>query len=398
MVEKSWCKNCGGEILHQENPKNCPHCNANLKTGKIPKPKIEDLDFSESVLKPRLFLFLEIFIVWLFIFVIRTFLTIILGITTTNMIDNPLLVLLSWFITPISCILGSIIGLFVNEAIIYDKAPFPNPDDISPNKEVFSVFRITKNNARYQFLYGILFIFLFLIPLDFVINAIPGVMEYQFNSLTSLPGADGSNPKNAYLESGNITNYIVFVLFISICVGIHEEHFTRNVCVSRGRRYVGVYSSIIIFSIYFGIGHFSYLTLYIGDPNFNIYFIYAIIWFIVAFIMGSAFALFFIKKRYIWPLIFAHFINNVVSITVTWLFNTIGLSYLTITIFLYLPCLIVGIILAIKFKSKIIFALGEYRKIFPNYFKEIKKTKAKVILIVFIDLLLAIFLSITTPM
>jgi hypothetical protein len=98
---------------------------------------------------------------------------------------------------------------------------------------------------------------------------------------------------------------------------------------------------------------------------------------------------FFIKKRYIIPLILSHAINNVISATTLWLYNAKSIPFISITLYLYLPLFLVSALLFIVFKKHIKSGLQSFKSIGKEYLNESGSSK---ITTIFIDIILGIVL------
>jgi membrane protease YdiL (CAAX protease family) len=214
-----------------------------------------------------------------------------------------------YYIEPLlTLVLGSIIGLLVINLLFKDKQINPLNKEISPVIDVYSSFKVTKSNFKYQILYTVLLLFLVYIPLDFLGYCIPGVLDFSINSF--------SNSVSVFLFiEPQYTSFIGFAIIMYICVAFKEELLFRAISISRGRRYIGNYSSVFLFSFSFAMSHFAYLLI---SDNLLRDLIPALTWGISAFIIGLAMGTFYIKKRYIIPLILAHAINNIISATTLW--------------------------------------------------------------------------------
>jgi len=239
--------------------------------------------------------------------------------------------------------------------------------DISPIRSFLNSFKITKANFKYQILYGILLLFLIFIPLDFFTYLLlPESLGYFAILL--------DNPYNSYL----LQSYSIFLisgLIIQISVAIFEESFVRGFLANRGSDYIPKMSAVIISSFYFGLGHFAYI-LYGMSPLVPIFFPF--IWFSEAFFIGIILAMFFLRKRWIFPCIFAHFINNIITIHAIWNFIQ-GNSFINLSLVLYVPLLLVSVVLFIWQFSRIKESLSSGFKEFMNYFKNDKNIKEQTI-------------------
>jgi len=179
-------------------------------------------------------------------------------------------------------------------------------EDISPSKNFLTLFNITKKNYKYQFLYGILLLFLIFIPLDFFTYLfLPDMLPYL--SIVLNPTAEFSY--NSYFME-NYYVFLVSVITIQIFVAIYEETLTRGFLANRGSDYLKKMSAVIMTSFFFGLGHFSYI---LTIPSSGLPIIFPIIWFLQTFLVGIILAMLVLRRRWIFPVIFAHAVNNIIS-------------------------------------------------------------------------------------
>ncbi|MHA1730115.1 MAG: lysostaphin resistance A-like protein [Promethearchaeota archaeon] len=337
----------------------------------------------KSQLTSRFYLLSEILIILVFNFIFFYIFYMVIGPSLSNGSEFDIIIIYLEYL--FSILLGSFVGLYIIKAIFTDKVINPLPDDISPFQDIISLFTIKKSNFRYQVMYSILLLFLIFIPLDFLAYSIPGVMQFSVNSLL---GDSPVTSINRYLTFTDFLKFIGFATIVHFCVGFREELFFRGINVTRGRKHIGNYPAVIVFSISFGLAHFAYLF---NSNNLTTDFFPALIWGVSAFLVGTVSALFIMQKRYIWPLIIAHSVNNILSSIALWQFIQ-GQEYTTIALILYLPLLIISFIVVVIFRSKIKSGLKKFGKLFPEYWKSIGKTKVHCLLITLIDIGLSIIL------
>ncbi len=284
-----------------------------------------------------------------------------------------LILILYLFITPQSTLYGPLYYIFRALAISIAVPLFlyltnyilgwtKNRDDqekiINPVLSYFKLFKITKTNFKYQLFYGILLLFLVFIPLDFIFYLIPGMLEYSIDSLIT------SSNTNRYLLYEDYFLFLISVIIIQVSVAYFEEILVRGVLAKRGNDYFNKMSAVMISSFYFGLGHLAYFLLPIRE-NYPIWF--PIIWFIQAFFVGIILGIFFLRKKWLFPLIFSHGLNNIISANALW-FWVNSYDFLIITLFQYIPLLCISVILFIlqysTIKEAIISGLIEIK----NYF------------------------------
>jgi hypothetical protein len=127
-------------------------------------------------------------------------------------------------------------------------------------------------------------------------------------------------------------------------------------------------SAVIITSFFFGLGHFAYVF---GGPSIGLPIIFPIIWFLQTFFVGIILAMVVLRKHWIFPAIFAHTLNNVISSHSIWNYIN-GQDFSVVTIFIYIPLLVIGIILFVWQFSRIKESLSIGFKEFKTYFKRDK--------------------------
>jgi len=238
-------------------------------------------------------------------------------------------------------------------------------EDISPSKNFLTLFNITKNNFKYQFLYGILLLFLIFIPLDFFTYLfLPNTLSYLSTVLN--PTAEYSY--NSYLMESYYV-FLVSVITIQIFVAIYEETLTRGFLANRGSDYLKKMSAVIITSFFFGLGHFSYI---LTIPSSGLPIIFPIIWFLQTFLVGIILAMLVLRRHWIFPVIFAHAVNNIISAHSIWNFIH-GNDYSLMSFIVYIPLLIISIFLFVWQFSLIKESLTLGFKEFISYFKSSKK-------------------------
>lgn len=252
-------------------------------------------------------------------------------------------------------------------------------EEISASKGYINLFSISKKNFRYQILYGILFLFLIFIPLDFFTYLlVPDMLGYSATSLMN-------NNLNAYLGFDNYFLFLIFVTVIQFSVAFYEESLTRGFLTYRGEHYFHKVSAVVISSLYFGLGHFAYL---ITPSGVSYPISYPFIWFIQTFIVGFILAIFFLKKKWIWPLIFSHALNNIISANAIW--NYLQGNQFIIMLYLYIPLLIISIVLFFKFFDLIKNSLFTGIKFVKSFFKlKEGEPKSNIMVRIIFDIIIA---------
>jgi membrane protease YdiL (CAAX protease family) len=314
----------------------------------------------KSIFKHRLYLFLEVLMIYLGIFIFFLVLLIIpnLIVDITSRAYEPL-----YFLFRALLVVGAIpIFLFVsNFALEPQKKELIIKEDISSSKKFLELFSISKKNYKYQLLYGILLLFLIFIPLDFITYLfLPNLLEYYTIALDVY----SSNSLSSYLVS-DYGIFIISVLIVQVSVSIYEESRDRGFLANRGSDYVHNMSAVIISSFSFGLGHFNYLFT---PRTINLPILYPFIWFLQSFFVGIILAMIVIRKRWLFPVIFAHAVNNIITLHALWNYLQ-GNEFISIALFLYCPLLIISIVLLILEFPRIKEGLSIGFKEFGSYFK-----------------------------
>jgi membrane protease YdiL (CAAX protease family) len=233
-------------------------------------------------------------------------------------------------------------------------------EDISPSRNFLTLFNITSKNFKFQLLYGILLLFLIFIPLDFFTYLlVPDMIDFVS---TALQPSGESSLNNYFTE-----NYFIFLLsiiLIPLCVAIYEESLTRGFLTNRGSEYFNKMSAVIITSFFFGLGHFSYI---LTTPSIGFPIIFPIIWFLQTFLVGIVLSMVVLRRHWIFPVIFAHTLNNVITSFSIWN-NIHHIDFSFMTFYVYIPLLITGILLLIWQFSRIKESLTIGWKEFKSYF------------------------------
>jgi len=260
-------------------------------------------------------------------------------------------------------------------------------EDISPSRNFLSLFNVTKKNFKFQLLYGVLLLFLIFIPLDFFTYLFsPDMLSWLAIALEPA----GEFSLNSYFNE----NYYIFlfsIIIIPLMVAIYEESLVRGFLSNRGGDYVNGMSAVIITSFFFGLLHFDIVFL---RPSLGLPIIFSLIWFLQTFIVGIILAMVVLRKHWIFPAIFAHTLNNVISSFSIWNYIN-GQDFSFMTIFVYIPLLIIGIILFIWQFSRIKESLSIGFKEFISYFtrdKSIGEGSLDTIVRIILDFLFGIII------
>ena len=283
--------------------------------------------------------------------------------------------------------LAVVIFLYVsNFAMEKRKRAIIVESDSSPSKNFRNLFSIKKSNFKYQILYGILLLFLLFIPLDyFTYLLLPQIIPFSANSLLL-------NVTNSYLEKSYLV-FIISAIIIQFSVAFYEEAISRGFLTNRGNDYVPKMSAIMISSVFFGMGHFTYI---LNVPSLGFFILLPIIWCIEAVVIGIILSMLVMRRRWIFPAIFAHAINNVISAHVIWNYFQ-GNDFTILAIFFYPTLLVIGLVLLILNYSLIRDALSLGFKDLITYFKNdtrIKEPTDHKIIRIILDILFGVLIFI----
>ncbi|MFX0035331.1 MAG: CPBP family intramembrane glutamic endopeptidase [Candidatus Hermodarchaeota archaeon] len=255
-------------------------------------------------------------------------------------------------------------------------------EDISPAVSHLKLYKMSKKNYKYQILYGILIFFFVFLPIDFFPYLfIPGMLEYQGKSIAN-------KSTGSYLVTEDYFIFLISAIIIQLSVSIAEETISRGFITIRGSLYFFKMSAVMVSALYFGLGHFAYFL----DPISRNYPIsYPFIMFLQAFIVGIILSLLLLRRKWIIPAIIAHTLNNIVSAHSVWSYFQ-GNDFMLITLYLYIPLLIIGIILFIWQFSRVKESLSIGFNMLKQYFEldeTSEQTRGDKIFRVFFDIIIA---------
>ena len=279
---------------------------------------------------------------------------------------------------PLTLYLSNLIFESQKKQIIID-------EDITPSIGHLRLFKMTKKNYKYQILYGLLIFFLVFLPISFFSYLlIPEMIEYQALALSL-------KTTNVYLVSNDYFIFLISVIIIQISISIAEESISRGLIAKRGSEYFFIMSAVMISSIFFGLGHLAYFL----DPVSRLYpFWYPFIWFLQALIIGIILSLLVLRKKWIFPAIIAHTLNNIVSAHTLWNFLQ-GNDFTLVALYLYYPLLVIGIMLLVWQLPNIKDGVNTGFQIFKTYFlkdEASEETKGDKYFRYFIDIIIGILI------
>ena len=312
----------------------------------------------KTILRQRFYYLFEALIIFLGIFIFMLIPTFLLPflIDSNSVIFEPLYYLLraaSIVVTiPLFLYLANFIMEKQRKILILE-------EDISPSRNFLNLFKITKSNFKFQLLYGVLLLFLIFIPLDFLTYLlVPETLSYASTAVETA----GAGYNSYYTENYSI--FLLSVVLIHLCVAIYEESLTRGFLTNRGSDYFNKMSAVIITSFFFGLGHFAYIF---NPSSSGFPIIFPIIWFLQTFLVGIILAMVVLRRHWIFPVIFAHTVNNIITSHSIWNnINHIDFSFMTF--YVYIPLLIIGTVLFIWQFSRIRESLTIGWKEFKSYF------------------------------
>ncbi len=257
--------------------------------------------------------------------------------------------------------------------------------DVSPAKGHLKLYKITKNNYKYQILYGLLIFFLVFLPIGFFTYLlVPGMLGYQSDAV--ILASTG-----AYLRSNDYIIFLISAIIIQFSVAVAEESISRGLLAKRGSEHYFKMSAVIISALYFGFGHFAY---FLDPTSWGKPILYPFIWFLEAFIIGIILALLVLRRKWLFPVIIAHTLNNIIAAHAIWSVSQ-GISFSIMALYLYYPLLIIGCMLFVWFYSQIKEGLIIGFDMLKSYFRrdqKIEETTGDTIFRVLFDILMGLII------
>ncbi len=330
---------------------------------------------SETIMNQRGKFLVEIIIIFIGLLIFNFIPQLLLPnlIETTSEYYAPLFFLLR----ALGCIIIIPLFLLLTDQIFN----WRSQEEKNPAITHLKLYSIGKKNAKYQLLYGILILFLVFIPFDFLFYGLfPETIEYSANVLQSNPEL------SAYLINSDYLIFLISTIIIHISVALYEETIARGLLVKRGNDYFHKMSAVMISSLYFGFGHFTYM--------FRIISWIPLLWFLQTFIVGIIFGIFLLRKKWLFPLIFAHALNNIISSHTIWNYPN---DFMNLALYIYCPLLVISSILFFwqypRIKASVKTGIKDFRTYFRND-KKLKESNKDKWLRIFLDLILAIMIFI----
>lgn len=294
-----------------------------------------------TLAKHRLrFLFYEIALTFLVIFLISSLESMILPLQSSpevlGMIFYMIRVIIVFLAIPFTIsVMKRLIG--PSERELSEKTK------ISVFKSHFMLYQISKSNYKYQLLYGILLLFLVFIPLNFFLYLlIPEMISYRFIS-------SGLILQNSYLFIDNFFIFFILSVIIQISIAFVEETIYRGFVNKRGSEHFNEISAAFISAYSYA---FLSLLYFLSPAGINTFNWFPLIWFIASFIMGLILSLLTLRKKWLFPAIFAHSISNIIIVCMIWCFLN-GWNYFELITFIYTPLLCFSLILLISQNKRI---------------------------------------------
>jgi len=311
-----------------------------------------------TIIMQRFYYLFEVLIIFLGIFIFMLIPALLLPflVDVSAVIFEPLYYLIKAAIVVVAIPLFLYLSNYIMEK---QRKSLILEEDISPSRNFLTLFNITSKNFKFQLLYGILLLFLIFIPLDFVTYLIPDMLSFA----STVINPTGEFSLNSYFNE-NYSIFLLSIVLIPLSVAIYEEALTRGFLTNRGSDYFNKMSAVIISSFFFGLGHFAYI---LTPSSAGLPIIFPIIWFLQTFLVGIVLAMVVLRRHWIFPVIFAHTFNNIISSHSIWNFLN-GIDFSIMTFYIYIPLLIIGIILFIWQFSRIKESLAIGWKEFKSYF------------------------------
>ena len=287
-----------------------------------------------------------------------------------------------WIGNAIIALIAGIISIFITKALLKrtDNNLSPKTEDLTL-KSLFSSFTLQK--PVLQLKHTLFLVCCVYIPLDFFSYLIPGVLEFSGSSMLS-----SSLGQYLLWEFGLM---LIATLIVHFCVSFREEFLFRNYYITFGT--TKSKSGVVFFysAMLFGLAHLSYIF---SPAAADTSLFFPIWWGLNALIIGLISGYYFIKYHRLWPLILAHWINNLISALVLRNY-LLGRSFIESVLTYYMPFLIIGLIFIMSKRNSVEFHSKQIFWLLANYKKDIIESNSKLLLIVDIALIIIIWLFTT---
>ena len=186
------------------------------------------------------------------------------------------------------------------------------------------------------------------VPLDLLFYLIPGVLEYSAASLT------GNSTENYFFWDWTLMIPIAFV--IHFCVAFREEYYFRHYINAQGQKELGQTTAWYYSVMTFSLGHFAYIFApsSLGYSNF-----YPLLWGFSALLIGVISGFVFSRTHTLWPVICAHWLNNVISACVLKRYLE-GIPFTENWVSPYGPIILFGFICVFLFRKDIAAMMSQF--------------------------------------
>jgi len=248
----------------------------------------------------------------------------------------------------LAIILSLTAGYYFNQKVILSSSFFTHdqekqdqkelkiPKDIDKDEDEGAYFKwflrkFKVDNFKSQLLWTLCLLCLVYLPVDCLSYLVPGVFEYQSNTL--LEARIGS-----YFLFDSFLQMILVALIFHFFIAFREELYFRAFLSDIGKRTMGSSTAFIYSSFLFSLAHFSYIF----SPTASQYSVlFPFLWALNSLIIGIASAYYYSEYQRIWPILISHWINNLISSIVTRFFLE-GRSFDFAFLRIYLPFFLVG--------------------------------------------------------
>ena len=292
--------------------------------------------------------------------------------------------LVNKFIALVNLFISSYFGLqlfnkFVKNTMDQDheSLSLKKPDkSIVESIPIFRVF--TLKQIGIQLFHGILLLCMVYIPLDFLGYTFPGILDYSANQFDAF----SSSNQNYFLFP--LIGMLGITILTNLITAIQEEFVFRDLLLVNGKKFTNTSLAFLYSSVIFGYAHFSYI--FALDSGYS--WLFPVWWGLNAFFIGLISAWYFLKYQWIFPLIFAHLGNNIIS-SLAIRFYVLDKSFWGFTFpYLYGGFLVIGLFGFILYFSRVKHVVFDSFCYIKNYFKEITPQEG------IIDVMLSILLFI----
>ena len=340
--------------------------------GRLISPKRK-----EMATKRFKFLFYEVVPIFAIIFILLIFEWTVLPLIVDQ--STALFGTYFYYIWTLSIFLGINLFFFVLNKIKSKKQEF-GKEELALHRGYLKLYSMTKKNYGYQLLYSILIFFLILIPLDYVISIIlPETILFQFIS---------SGVGNSFLELPVFIQFLFSSIIIQFSIAFANETIYRGLVAKRGSEHFNKLSAVFISTLYFAFSRvfLNPISTYFG-----------LLFFLKAFIVGLVLSLTVIRRKWIFPLIIATTIENVISSVIVWDFiNVSNFNYnIQLINLIYIPLLVISLIILILQRSRIRESLQIGIKMIKSYVQtdiKLKESSGDIIFRILFDVFFAFLL------